>query len=153
MRAWRGAGEVLVLIARIEVVRLYAGIVSLYRVPLPARVPDAGGPLVVVGRRALEVDAEVEDARPAEALAACVRDGALVERGFGLRDVAVVEVWAEEGGVVAVRGRVEELAGRLGAGFEDQDGRPRGGVGEVVREKAAGCARWEIVRERLRAIR
>jgi hypothetical protein len=33
----------------------------------------------------------------------------------------VIKVWAEDGGVVAVRGRVEEVAGGLGTGFKDED--------------------------------
>ena len=43
--------------------------------------------------------------------------------------------------MVAVRWGVEEVAGGLGAGFEDEDGGLCGGVGEVVRKEAAGCAR------------
>ena len=43
--------------------------------------------------------------------------------------------------MVAVRWGVEEVAGGLGAGFEDEDRGLCGGVGEVVGEEAAGCAR------------
>ena len=54
----------------------------------------------------------------------------------------MVQVRAEEGGVVAVRGGVEEVARGLGAGFKDDDRGLCGRVGEVVGEEAAGCARW-----------
>lgn len=54
----------------------------------------------------------------------------------------MVEVGAENGGVVTVDGGIEEVARGLGASFEDQDAGGCGGVGEVVGEEAAGCASW-----------
>lgn len=53
----------------------------------------------------------------------------------------MIEVRAEDGSVVAMGGRIEEVAGGLRAGFEDKDGGAGGCVGEVVREEAARCAR------------
>jgi hypothetical protein len=46
----------------------------------------------------------------------------------------MIEVGAQEGGVVAMGRRIEEVAGGLGARFEDEDGGLGGRVGEVVRE-------------------
>lgn len=55
----------------------------------------------------------------------------------------MIEIGAEDGGVIAVCWGIEEIAGGLGAGFEDEDGGLCGRVREVVGEEAAGCARWK----------
>ena len=57
----------------------------------------------------------------------------------------MVEVGAEESGVVPVEGRGEKVAAWLGAGFEDEDAWLRGGGSEVVRKEAAGCARLKVL--------
>ena len=51
--------------------------------------------------------------------------------------MAVIEVRAQRDGVVAVVGGVEVGARGGGAGFEEEDARGGGGVGEAVGEEAA----------------
>jgi hypothetical protein len=102
--------QVRILIRPVELVRLDRCIIFLYSLPLPRLIAHAIRPKIVIGGAALQIYAEIQDRRAAKSFAAGVRDGTVVECGFGLGDVAMIEVGAQEGGVVAMGWRVEEVA-------------------------------------------